>query len=82
MFHELVTRLSESYPEETNTFRYYLERHIEVDGDHHSQLALEMVQELCGNDPKKWAEATIACEQALRLRKGLWDVVVSSSEVA
>lgn len=82
MFHELVTRLSESYPEETNTFRYYLERHIEVDGDHHSQLALEMVQELCGNDPKKWAEATIACEQALRLRKGLWDVAVPSPEIA
>jgi hypothetical protein len=41
-----------------------------------------MVQELCGNDPKKWAEATIACEQALRLRKGLWDVAVPSPEIA
>lgn len=79
MFHELVIRLSEKYPKETNTFRYYLERHIEVDGDHHSQLAVQMVQELCGNDSDKWEEATIACIQALELRKGLWDVAWNES---
>lgn len=79
MFHELVIRLSEKYPKETNTFRYYLERHIEVDGDHHSQLAIQMVQELCGNDSGKWEEATTACVQALELRKGLWDVAWNES---
>lgn len=77
MFHEMVTRLSKQYPEETHTFRYYLERHIEVDGDHHSQLALQMVEALCGDDATKWEEATQACVQALSLRKGLWDVVTN-----
>ncbi len=74
MFQEMVARLSEKHPDEINTFRYYLKRHIEVDGDHHSQLALEMVKELCGNDPQKWEEATNACIRALELRRNLWQV--------
>ena len=74
MFQELVVTLSEQHPKETKTFRYYLERHIEVDGGHHSQLALEMVKELCGNDAEKWEIATEACVRALELRRDLWQV--------
>lgn len=80
MFHELVIRLSTQYPEQLATFRYYLERHIEVDGDHHSMLALQMVQELCGNDPEKWMQATDACVTALSLRRELWTGVLKAVE--
>lgn len=81
MFHELVTRLSQQYPQQLATFRYYLERHIEVDGDHHSQLALQMVQELCGSDPLRWEEAASYSLRALELRKALWDGVVQELQV-
>ena len=50
------------------TLRWYLDRHIEVDGEDHGPMALQMVSELCGNDPVKWGEAAEAAETALRAR--------------
>ena len=55
------------------------ERHIEVDGGHHSQLALEMVTELCGNDAAKWEQATSASLKALEMRSQLWDAINENS---
>lgn len=82
MFQGMVATLSEQYPREINTFRYYLERHIEVDGDHHSHLAMDMVKELCGNDPQKWEEAATACVRALELRRDLWQVAIDQLTTA
>jgi len=56
-----------------STLRWYLDRHIEVDGEDHGPMALLMIAELCGNDPTKWEEASEAAETALRARIALWD---------
>lgn len=79
MFHKLLEQLYSTYPEKVSTFKYYIERHIEVDGDHHSHLAINMVAELCGNDAQKWREATAASIKALQMRYLLWDAVVSKT---
>ena len=81
MFLEIIKTLKAQFPDQLDTLHYYIERHIEVDGGHHSHLALEMTQELCGDDETKWAEATSATIAALKSRKLLWDAVLESISV-
>ncbi len=76
MFIEMVTRLNGQLPGKVEILLYYLERHIEVDGDHHSQLAYQMTAELCGDDDSKWAQASTAVKQALEARIALWDGIL------
>ncbi len=73
MFYAIVEDISRTSPDEISIFKYYLERHIEVDGDHHSSLALQMTSNLCGQNPEKWEQATAATIDALKMRIRLWD---------
>lgn len=77
LFLPIVQELSKEKPG-FETFRYYLERHIEVDGGHHSHLAMEMLEELCGDDAIKWGLAGDAARAALEARIVLWDGVVAA----
>ena len=73
MFLSIVNDLNQKFPGQVSEFKYYLDRHIEVDGDHHSHLALEMTAGLCRNDAEKWDEVEKASIIALKKRIGLWD---------
>lgn len=56
--------------------RLYLERHIELDGDHHGPMGERLLRVLCGTDDQKWEEAFAAAQSALEVRVALWDGVL------
>lgn len=55
------------------TLLYYLERHIQVDGDEHGPLGELCLEALCGNDPALRARALSYGLKSLEERKKLWD---------
>ncbi len=61
--------------------RYYFERHIEVDGDHHGPLSLKMVAELCGEKEEKWQAATEVARESIRQRIRFWDATYAQLKV-
>jgi pyrroloquinoline quinone (PQQ) biosynthesis protein C len=75
LFTELVKDLNEKFGGTLSAFVYYLERHIQIDGEEHGPMAEQMISELCGNDETKWQEAEKAAKQALEARLALWDSI-------
>jgi len=57
-------------------FRYYLDRHIEVDGDTHGPMARQLVLNLCGGSAERIEEARTAANQAIEFRIRLWDGIL------
>ena len=80
MFIEIVRNLKEKFPSELGLFTYYLERHIEVDGDVHGALSERMVVELCCNSPDLWDKAIASSKIALQNRINLWTAVLEQYE--
>jgi hypothetical protein len=71
------TLLSEwSVPEsETPTFVYYLQRHIELDGDSHGPAATMLAQEVVQKSEGKQIELYSAGLRAIEHRIALWDAL-------
>ncbi len=73
LFECIVNELNERSQGELSDFLFYLQRHIELDGDEHGPLAQSLIIELCGTDAGRWNVVTSAAEAALRARLELWN---------
>jgi hypothetical protein len=60
------------------TFVDYLARHIQVDSEEHTPMAMQMVTDLCGDDDAKWAECAETIKFALAARAHLWDGILAA----
>jgi hypothetical protein len=82
MFLSIVREMQNQFPDELGTFLYYLERHIEVDGGHHSHLATSMTDELIGDSEEKRTQAESAVRSALKARINLWNAILEEIEMS
>jgi hypothetical protein len=80
MFQKLVNVLARNAPENWSRCLYYLNRHIESDGERHGPLAEKLLARVCGDDLGRWAEAEEAARASLEVRLELWDAI--SAEIA
>ena len=60
------------------TFVDYLSRHIQVDSEEHTPMAMQMLADLCGDDHAKWAECAETVNLALAARARLWDGILAA----
>ncbi|WP_010231716.1 DUF3050 domain-containing protein [Gillisia marina] len=83
MFTSIIKNIQQKFPEEDlKHFKYYFDRHIELDADEHGPMAFKMVEELCENDPIKKSEVKEVAKEALESRIALWDGILDEIETS
>lgn len=75
---EQVVKVNADQGGQLDTFVDYLARHIEVDGEEHTPMAMQMLADLCGEDTGKWQECATTVNQALAARQRLWDGILTA----
>ena len=83
MFTSIIKNVQQKFPEEDlKLFKYYFDRHIELDADEHGPMAFQMVEELCENDSLKKQEVLVVAQVALDTRINLWDGILEDIETS
>ncbi len=68
-----VAALNAALDDRLSTFVDYLRRHIQVDSEEHTPMAMQMLAGLCGDDEDKWRACEETVNGALGARVRLWD---------
>jgi hypothetical protein len=78
MFVQLLQRQEKDERGRMDRFLYYLQRHIDLDGDEHGPAAHQLLERLCGDDAKKQNEALATARECLGLRLAVWDEIATA----
>ena len=76
LFEPIVTQLKALSDTKYDAFTRYLERHIELDGEQHSVLALALVEALI-RSPDDWELVKAGALEACHARLAFWDDIVA-----
>ncbi|EQC48050.1 DUF3050 domain-containing protein [Bacteriovorax sp. Seq25_V] len=75
IFEPIVSEINEKSLNCPN-FKYYLERHIELDGGEHGHLAKKCLDSLTGHDAELERQAFEAAKTSLLLREKMWTYIL------
>lgn len=73
VFQRIIDELNVEVGGQLEQFKYYLERHIGLDGDEHGPMARRLVASLCGANEQQWKTAEDTAVNCLIARRKLWD---------
>jgi Protein of unknown function (DUF3050) len=73
-----VAHLNTTHHGTLSTFTDYLRRHIQVDAEEHTPMAMQMLADLCGTDTRKWHQCQDTVTTALTARTTLWDGILTT----
>lgn len=73
-----VVKVNRAIGNRLSLFVDYLERHIQVDSEEHTPMAMQMLADLCGDDTGKWRECEETVNSALAARIRLWDGILAA----
>jgi hypothetical protein len=74
MFEEVLA--AGKHPQ-TAAFGTYLARHVQVDEEEHTPMAMQMLVDLCAGDDTRWRECAAAAHRALSARLRFWDAIAA-----
>ncbi len=78
MFQRLLDTLGANHDNDRlRHFIYYIDRHIELDGDSHGPMGRELLDALVADAPDRQERALHAACRAIKARIGLWDGTLS-----
>ncbi len=80
VFQRIVDGLNVSASGGLTDFKFYLDRHIQLDGDHHGPMAARLMTAVCGRDDANWERAAAAAVDALQARVKLWNGMLAAIE--
>jgi hypothetical protein len=75
VFQRIVNELNVEAGGGLEDFKYYLERHIGLDGEEHGPMAHRLLLSLCGSDESRWQVAEQAAVNCLEARREFWDTI-------
>lgn len=80
LFLKILEKTAEKFNINYSVLNYYLNRHIELDGDKHGPMAISMLNKACGECKIKKEEALQNARNSLQVRLDLWDAICKQIE--